>query len=126
MSEIEGIISEVEQDGTIIIRFNREQIFDIETAEELAVEFKRLVEEKGGRQWIIDFSGLELIITPVVSGLISALRSDREVGGDIYLCSMGETVKRVITLARLDRVFTVFETLEQALAAAKAKGKKPS
>ena len=119
MSGTEGIISESEQDGVVVVRFNRDQIFDIETAEELAAEFKRLVKEKGGRQWVIDFTGLELIITPVVSGLISALRSDRESGGDIFLCGLGETVQRVINLARLDRVFTVFDTLPEALAAAK-------
>jgi anti-sigma B factor antagonist len=119
VSETEGIISASEEDGVIIIRFNRDQIFDIETAEELTVEFKRLVKEEGGRQWVIDFTGLELIITPVVSGLLSALRSDRESGGDIYLCGLGDTIQRVINLARLDRVFTIFETLEQAMTAAR-------
>ncbi len=123
MSESESVITATETDDILIVRFNRDQIFDIETAEELSAEFKRLVETKGGKQWIIDFSGLELIITPVVSGLLSALRSDRESGGDIALCSMGQTVKRVISLARLDRVFNVYETLDEALAAARQKGK---
>lgn len=121
MSESEGIITATETDGFLIVRFNRDQIFDIETAEELASEFKQLVKTQGGKQWIIDFTGLELIITPVVSGLLSALRSDRETGGDIALCSMGQTVKRVISLARLDRVFNVYETLDEALAAARSK-----
>ncbi len=121
MTQDDQITTIEEKNGILILRFNREQIFDIETAEELAAEFKSLVKEKGGRQWIIDFTGLEMIITPVVSGLLSALRSDREIGGDIYLCGMGETVRRVINLARLDRVFTVFDTLDEAMAAAQSK-----
>ncbi len=121
MSECDTITSASEQDGIIVVRFNRDQIFDIETAEEFTSELKQLAEAKGGRQWIIDFSGVELIISPVVSGLLSALRSDRESGGDIHLCGMGDTVRRVIEVARLDRVFTTYPTLEEALEAIKEK-----
>jgi anti-sigma B factor antagonist len=119
VSSDQDILSASERDGIVVVRINREQIFDIETAEELAAEFKQLVEQKGGRQWVIDMTGLELIITPVVSGLLSALRSDRASGGDISLCGMGDTVRRVMNLARLDRVFSTYDTLEDALAAAK-------
>jgi len=52
--------------------------------------------------------------------LLSAMRSDRESGGEAYLCGMGESVRRVVELSRLDRVFNTFDTLEEALAAARA------
>jgi len=119
VSETEGIITATEQDGVVIVRLTKSQIFDIETAEALTAELKALVQAKAGRQWVIDLTGVELIISPVVSALLSTLRSDRESGGDVALCGMGDAVHRVIGLARLDRVFNTYDTLEQALAAAR-------
>lgn len=122
--QTDKIITATEHDGIVIVRFNRSQIFDIEAAEELTGELRELAGRLSGRQWVIDMTGVELIITPVVSGLLSTLRSDRESGGDIFLCGMEDTIKRVIHLAHLDRVFSTYETLDQALAA--ARGAKPS
>lgn len=120
MSQTKDILSIVEQDGVIIVRFTRSRIFDVETAEALDAEFRRVIPGKADGCWIIDFSGLELIISRVVNSLLIALRLIRDGKGQIYLCNMNETIDRVIRLARLDRVFKTFPTLETALAAAKS------
>ena len=120
MSETDAIVSAEVQDGILIVRFNRTEIYDIEAAEELAVELSQLAQTYSGQQWVIDLTGVKVIITPVVSGLLSAMRTDRESGGEAYLCGMAESVRRVMELSRLDRVFNTFETLQDALAAAKA------
>jgi anti-anti-sigma factor len=117
--EAKGILSVTEQDGTMIIRFTRSQIFDVETAEALDYEFKQVLRGKGQGTWVIDFAGLELIISRVINSLLVALRLVREAHGEIYLCNMGQTVGRVLRLAKLDRVFRTFPTLDEALAAGK-------
>ena len=47
----------------------------------------------------------------MVSSLLLVLRIVRSHKGSIRLCGLGETVERVITLAKLDRVFDVHRTL---------------
>ncbi len=119
MGDPKDILSLTLQDGIVIARFTRTQIYDIETAELLDHEFKRAIEGKANVRWIVDFSGLELIISRVINCLLLALRMIRASGGEVYLCGMGETVGRVIRLAKLDRVFKTYDSLDQALAAAK-------
>jgi anti-anti-sigma factor len=116
VSEASGILSTVEQDGVSIVRFNSSQILDLDLADELEVEFKRLLDGKAGRSWVIDFAGVDAIISRVVSVLLVVLRLVRAGGGMICLCNMGETVDRVVKLAKLDRVFNIYSTLEQAMA----------
>lgn len=117
-NDVKGILSVTEQDGTMIIRFTRSQIFDVKTAEALDYEFRQVLNGKGQANWVIDFAGLELIISRVINSLLIALRLVREGRGEICLCNMGETVGRVLRLAKLDRVFKTFPTLAEALAAA--------
>ena len=117
MSDTDVLLSTSERNGITIVRFNRSEIFDVEVAEDLEFDLKKLIQAKPGSVWVIDFTGVDVIISRVVSSLLLVLRIVRSHGGSIRLCGLGETVERVIELAKLDRVFHVHRTLDEAIAA---------
>ena len=49
--------------------------------------------------------------------LVSALKVTKERGGNIYLAGLTDQVRMVVELTRLDRVFCIFDSSEQALTA---------
>lgn len=119
MSDTDVLLSTRECNGVTVIGFNRSEIFDVEVAEDLEFDLKKLIQARPGSVWVIDFTGVDVIISRVVSSLLLVLRIVRSHGGSIRLCGLGETVERVITLAKLDRVFHVYGTLDEAIAATK-------
>jgi anti-anti-sigma factor len=57
---------------------------------------------------LIDLAGVREMDSGGLGGLVAALKVIKTVGGNLYLCSLAEPVKRLFTLANMDRVFKVF------------------
>ena|SRR3989338_6050661 len=71
------------------------------------------VEKK--RPILVDLSGVGYIDSSGVASLVECLQSARKAGYKLALVSVSDSAKRVLQLARLDRVFTVCETIEEGL-----------
>ena len=65
---------------------------------------------------LVDLSGVNYIDSSGVASLVEALQNGRKRGSDLFLVEVSDTVMRVFNLARLETVFTIFETLDEALA----------
>ena len=73
-----------------------------------------------GCRWIlIDMAGLSSIDCFGMGDLITALTTARDAGGDIKLVNVGDPIKRMLQLTRLD---TVFEIHDDEVRAAKSFG----
>jgi anti-sigma B factor antagonist len=64
---------------------------------------------------ILDFSETTMINSSGLGSLISALVTVRNKGGDLRLAGLAKTVDDVIKRVNLDKIFKVFETVEQAV-----------
>ena len=62
-----------------------------------------------------DLGGVGYIDSSGVASLVECLQSARKAGYKLALVSVSDSAKRVLQLARLDRVFTVCETIEEGL-----------
>jgi len=71
------------------------------------------VEKK--RPILVDLSGVGYIDSSGVASLVECLQSARKAGYKLALVSVSDSAKRVLQLARLDRVFTICETIEEGL-----------
>lgn len=71
------------------------------------------VEKK--RPILVDLSGVGYIDSSGVASLVECLQSSRKAGYKLALVSVSDSAKRVLQLARLDRVFTICETIEEGL-----------
>jgi anti-sigma B factor antagonist len=67
---------------------------------------------------LVDLSGVNYIDSSGVASLVEALQNARKRGSDLSLVAVSDTAMRVFKLARLETVFTIFESLDEALAKA--------
>jgi anti-sigma B factor antagonist len=72
-----------------------------------------------GPSIIVDLAGLEFIDCCGLRVLVRVLNWTRESGGDMYLVGPRLPVRRVLEMAGLNGVFSVYPSVEQAVTGAK-------
>jgi anti-sigma B factor antagonist len=66
---------------------------------------------------VVDLAGVTYIDSSGVASLVEAFQLARKKNGAFALACVSTAVMRVLSLARLDRVFTIHPTVEAAVAA---------
>lgn len=70
--------------------------------------------QAGGGRLILDLSGLEFVDSSGLGVLLTVLRQAGAKGGDVRLACPTPSVRRLLTLTRLDRIFACFDSLDEA------------
>jgi len=68
-----------------------------------------------GSKVLVDLSGVSYIDSSGVASLVEAFQRAKKAGVEFALVSVNAPARRVLELARLDKVFTIHETLAEAL-----------
>ncbi len=82
-------------------------------------ELKELVQralDAGERRILIDFSRTGYIDSSGLGALVSISRKIREAGGELRLSGLNEGLRSLFELTKLDTLFAIAETPQQALA----------
>ncbi len=82
-------------------------------------ELKELVQtalDKGERRLLIDFSRTGYIDSSGLGALVSISKKIREAGGELRLSGLNEDLRSLFELTKLDTLFAIAETPQQALA----------
>ena len=85
----------------------------------VATEFKEKMIDRinaGIRRIILDLSGVDFIDSSGLGAIISSLKAIGN-DGDLAICRVNETVMTLFRLTRMNRVFQVFSTEEEAIKA---------
>jgi anti-sigma B factor antagonist len=102
-------------DGVTVVRPSGERL-DIEVAADFRAMLLSLIEQ-GHRRLVVDLSDVSFIDSSGLGALVSALktlkRSDN--GGDVRLARVQAPVVSLLEIIRLNRVFTTYPTVEQAV-----------
>jgi len=82
-------------------------------------EFKRDVAAAMGNtpQVVLDLGQLQFIDSSGCGVMISLLRQLKAQGGDMKLCALTKTVRSVLELVRMHKIFDIFNTREEAVKA---------
>ena len=81
-------------------------------------ELKDLVQaalERGDRRLLIDFSSTGYIESSGLGALVSISKRIREAGGELRLSGLNDDLRSLFELTKLDTLFAITETPEQAL-----------
>lgn len=73
--------------------------------------------EAGDRKFLIDFSRTGYIDSSGLGVLVSLSKKIRDEGGDLRLAGLNEDLKTLFELTKLDTLFAITDSAEQALAA---------
>lgn len=101
------------QDSTQVLRFQGRVTFGRET-ERCRQAMKDLLAQ-GERRFVFDLASVEYVDSAGIGFLVSCLITAANEGAKLGLAAPPERVQYVLGITKLDTVFTVFPTLEQAL-----------
>jgi len=73
--------------------------------------------EAGDRRFLIDFTRTGYIDSSGLGVLVSLSKKIRDEGGDLRLAGLNEDLKTLFELTKLDTLFAITDSPEQALAA---------
>ncbi|HEX5386068.1 MAG TPA: STAS domain-containing protein [Gemmatimonadales bacterium] len=82
-------------------------------------ELKDLVNhalDEGARKFLLDFSGAGYIDSSGLGALVSLSKRARELGGELRLSGLNEDLRSLFELTKLDTLFAIADTPDQALA----------
>lgn len=71
--------------------------------------------EGGRRAVVIDFGDTDLIDSGGLGALVALYRHAEELGGTLVLANLSEELSALLRLTKLDTIFTVSSTVEEAL-----------
>ena len=101
-----------DQNGAVVISFEGD--VDLQSSPHAREVLLECVNRN--RPLLVDLSGVNYIDSSSVASLVEALQNARKRGTELVLVAVSESAMRVFKLARLETVFTIFETLDEALA----------
>ncbi len=88
---------------------------DLQTSPEAREQLLDLLKDR--RHVLVDLSGVEYIDSSGIASLVEALQFAKSNGLFFGLVDLSEAAQQVIRLARLDKVFALYDTVEDGLAA---------
>ena len=88
---------------------------DLYTAPELKAALLRLVAE-GPTRIVVDLSGATFVDSTTLGVLLGAVKRLRLIGGELVLVCADLNIRRILSITLLDRAFTIYDTLQEALA----------
>ncbi|MBT3238498.1 MAG: STAS domain-containing protein [Rhodospirillaceae bacterium] len=101
-----------EQGGAVVVGFEGD--VDLQSSPDARKIMLECVERK--MPILIDLSKVEYIDSSGIASLVECLQTARKSGSDLVLVAVSESALRVLELARLDKVFTICDTIEDGLA----------
>ena len=88
---------------------------DAISAPEVRPTIDELVEQKQSKV-VCDLQELQMVDSSGVGAIVSLFKRLRTLGGDVKIARLTGQPKEIFRLLRLDHVFDVFETVEEATA----------
>lgn len=68
---------------------------------------------------VLDFEQTQAIDSTALGAIVQVFKTLRGRDGCLHLCAVGSGVRRVFAITRVDRVFAIFDTLDEAREAGK-------
>ncbi|HKP25831.1 MAG TPA: STAS domain-containing protein [Dongiaceae bacterium] len=110
-----SVASVTEQSGRTVVALKGE--IDMEEAPKVRRTLLDSLKQK--RDILVDLSEVTYIDSSGIASLIEGLQAARKQKNDLALVSVSQRARRVLELARLDKVFTIHADLATALAVIK-------
>ena len=109
-------ISTRQEDGVTVVRFHDHHLFDERTVRDVADQIAAALPSDGSPiRLILDFTGVELISSSLLSKLIMLQRRIDGTGGKLRLCELSGILQSVFRTSNLDRLFAIDRDVRASL-----------
>jgi len=88
--------------------------FDAYHSADIKKMIKEQIETSNHRKLVIDMSDVPYIDSAGLGTMVAILKDARNYGKEVILTSMRQNVKRIFEMTRLDKVFQIVDTPEEA------------
>jgi anti-sigma B factor antagonist len=102
-------------EGIIVVTFTTPRIVQEEDIQDIFEQLQRLVDEKPGREYVLDFRKVQFLSSSVLGRLILLQKKAASTKGRLVLCAIAKEIFEVFKITKLDKVFTVKEDAKAAL-----------
>ena len=106
--------SDSRQNGVVVVRAEGQLI--VGNRHELKELVARRL-EAGDRRFVIDFTNTGYIDSSGLGALVTMSKQAREQGGEVRIAGLNDDLRALFELTKLDTLFTISDTADQALAA---------
>jgi len=98
-----------------IARFVDKKILDETNIADIGNQLFGLVDEDGRKKIVLDFTVVEYLSSAALGKLITMDKKVKAVSGKLKLSNIRPEILEVFTITRLDKIFTIVPTTEDAL-----------
>ena len=106
-------LKEVSTDNNVLLIELNEGNLDASNAREFRDSIQLMMRER--TRVVLDMAGVKFVDSSGLGALISCLRLLNGREGDFRLCAMSKPVRALFELMRIDRVFNIHNTREEAI-----------
>ena len=99
----------------VVATLTDEKILDEDQLQGLEGSFLPLIEQTPQIQLIIDFSNVKFLTSSVLGLLIRISKKVYETDGTLRLCSIGPKILDVFRITRLDKIFEIMTSVDDAM-----------
>jgi anti-sigma B factor antagonist len=110
------LVSHVMQ-GVTVVHFADPKVIDQRNINQIGAELIKMVEDGGVRKMLINMENVRYLSSAVLGKLISVHKALRMNNGALKLCSIAPPIYEVFEITRLNRVFDIHETEDDAIQA---------
>ncbi len=112
MDRRRGAFSSVRQGSTLVVSLPVR--VDVSVAREMLEVLEKAVADSQ-TNIVLDLSDTQSLDSTALGAIVTVLKKCRAEAGDLVLACVGEGVKRVLAITRLDRVMAVYDTRQKAV-----------
>ena len=108
------LISHVQQ-GVTIVHFADAKVIDQRSINLIGSELTEMVEKAGTMKMLINMENVQYLSSAVLGKLISLHKALRTKKGSLRLCNIAAPIFEVFEITRLDKVFDIHKSEDEAL-----------
>jgi len=101
--------------GISVVEFADRKILEELSIQEIGEELHQVVESEAGIKLLLNFKNVDHLSSAALGMLITLNKKVKEQNGDLKLSDINRQIFEVFKITRLNRVFDIHETADQAL-----------
>jgi anti-sigma B factor antagonist len=100
-----------------VVEFADRKILEELSIQEIGDELYRLVEQEPGIHMVLDFRNVDHLSSAALGVLITLSKRIKERNGELKLADIHRQIFEVFKITRLNKIFDIYDTAEQAVTA---------